>query len=41
MRLDAHEDIPGWGHGRNHVELTGQKRFRDANEWWESGKLSL
>jgi len=30
MRPDTHETIPGYGHGKNHLELMGRVRFRET-----------
>ena len=30
MRPNTHETIPGYGHGKNHLELMGRIRFREA-----------
>jgi len=30
MRPDTHETIPGYGHGKDHLELIGRIRFREA-----------
>jgi CTP-dependent riboflavin kinase len=30
MRPDTHETIPGYGHGKNHLELMGRVRFREV-----------
>ena len=30
MRPDTHETRPGWGHGKNHLELMGQIHFRET-----------
>jgi hypothetical protein len=30
MRPDTHEPVPGYGHEKNHLELMGRMRFREA-----------
>jgi hypothetical protein len=30
MRPDKHETIRGYGHGKNHLEVMGRIRFREA-----------
>jgi CTP-dependent riboflavin kinase len=30
MRPDTHERIPGYGHGKNHLELMGRVNFREV-----------
>jgi len=41
MRPDTHETIPGYGHGRNHFELVGRVRFRDALRLDDGDRVDL
>lgn len=41
MRPDTHERIPGYGHGKNHLELMGRIKFREVLRLYDGGPVSV
>lgn len=41
IRPDTHETIPNYGHGKNHLEVMGRTRFREALQLQDGDTVSV